>query len=360
VIDDHAHPFSLQGGPLDLAELSLDVEPDPDGRRASLGPGRATQELLTVALARRLGCDPGDVREARAEASGDWPAYVSGLFTDAGITELIMDPAYPPGVTDRLEEYAGLAGCPVHPILRIEPLIDGMMGEGAGPSEILDAMVEAMEDAASRGFVGFKTIVAYRTGLAIDPVVDLIEAERSLRTNATVRRRGKAFRDFALRRALAVAADLGLPFQIHTGFGDSEIRLAEANPLLLEELLRSPEGAAARIVLIHGSFPWLTELAFLALTKPNVWADVSLFNLFAPLTAADHLLRLIDLAPAGKVLMGTDGHHEPELFWFGALVLQQAWEQVRVKLAAGGARASWIDRIERAMFEENARALYGL
>ena len=73
MIDDHAHPFALAGGPLDLAALSLDVgtEPGAADRRQVLGPSRLFQELLTVRLANHLGCRPDEVSEARAQASDD-------------------------------------------------------------------------------------------------------------------------------------------------------------------------------------------------------------------------------------------------------------------------------------------------
>ena len=362
MIDDHAHPFALAGGSLDLAALSLDVgtEPGAVDRRQSLGPSRMFQELLTVRLADHLGCKPDEVSEARAEASADWDSYVLGLFRDVGIKGIVMDPAWPPDAADQLDRYAELAGCPIYPILRFEPIVDRLIDDGAGVAEILEAVGRAMGKAASRGWVGFKTILAYRTGLAVNPDVTQQEAEASLRSDVPVRRRGKACRDLILREALAMAADIGLPFQIHTGMGDSEIRLAESNPLLLEELLRSPQGSAGRIVLIHGSYPWTEELAYLAATRPNVWADLSLCNIFSPLTTADRLLRLLELAPTGRILLATDGFQEPELHWFAAVVLRDAWEQVRSTTAAGGARPSWLDEVRNAIFEGNARALYGL
>ena len=68
MIDDHCHPFSLHSEPLDLGELSLDIEQgDAAGeRRRAEGPWRVAQELLTVRLARYLGCDAGEVAAARA------------------------------------------------------------------------------------------------------------------------------------------------------------------------------------------------------------------------------------------------------------------------------------------------------
>lgn len=362
MIDDHTHPFALDGGPLDIAELSLDIgsEPGAAERRARHSPTRTFHELITVRLAARLGCEPEEVSAARAEASANWNGYVSGLFADAGITGMIMDPAYPPGATEQLDRYAELAGCPIHPILRIDPIVDGLLGQGASPGETVTAVLDAVGAAPSKGFVGYKTILAYRTGLAVDPEATMADAEASVGGDRPVRRQGKALRDLILRQALGMAADLGLPFQIHTGIGDSEIRLSESNPLLLEELLRSAEGQAAAVVLIHGSWPWHEELAYLALTKPNVWADLSLHNLYSPVTTADRLLRLMDLAPASKLLMGTDGYHEPELFWFAANILREGWIDVRQRLSDAGARAGWLARAEALMFEETAMELYGL
>ncbi len=362
MIDDHCHPFSLHPEPLDLSELSLDIDKwdAASQRRSADGPWRLAQELLTVRLARYLGCEAGELASARAEASRDWPRYVTSLFADAGITGLVMDPSWPPGAGERLDEYAALSSCSVHPMLRLDPLVDAAIEEGRTAQEIVDAVLARMEAAASDGYVAFKTILAYRTGLAVDPEATLPEAEASLRSDGPVRRRGKALRDVLLRRALGAAADLGLPFQIHTGIGDSEIRIAEANPLLLEELLRTPEGRAARIVLIHGSYPWHEELAYMAATKPNVWADLSLFNLFSPVTSGERLLRMLDLAPATKVLLATDGYHQPELFWFGAQVLEDSWRYASAAMREHGARDAWLDDVRSMIFEGNARSLYSL
>lgn len=362
MIDDHCHPFSLDREPLDLSSLSLDIghEPGADERRRAIGPSRVAHELLAARLAARLGCEPEDLGAARERAAEDWQAYVSALFADAGITALIMDPAWPPDAAARLEDYETVSGCSVHPILRIDPIVDRAIEDGAGAEEIVGTVLDAMAKAVWRGFVGFKTILAYRTGLDVSPDATIRESRASLREEVPVRRRGKALRDLVFRRALGVAVDLERPFQVHTGIGDSEIRLREANPLLLEEVLRTSEGSAARVVLIHGSYPWHEELAYLASTKPNVFADVSLSNLFAPVMASDRLLRIIDLAPVRKILLGTDGYHQPELFWFGATVLQDAWQRVARSLADAGVREGWIARAGSLIFEENARALYGI
>jgi hypothetical protein len=286
---------------------------------------------------------------------------VQRLLDDAGIGALIWDAGLTPDVAADVEEHAEVAGRPLHPLVRIDPLIDRLIGEGAGAQEIVHAIGARLAEAPGRGEVGAKTVLAYRTGLAVEPAVSVEEADASLRdAGEPVRRRGAACRALVLRHALGVSAELGLPFQLHTGFGDSDLRLGEANPLLLEPLLRTPEGEAAQVVLLHASYPWHEEAAYLAATRPNVFVDFSLVELFTPATAADRLLRMLDLAPADRILLGTDAHGLPETYWFAARVLHDAWAEVRRRLGSLGARGAWLDTVERRLFAVNAINLYGL
>lgn len=363
MIDDHCHPFGLRGGPIDVASITLDVEPgdQADQRRRTAAPYRLFVEAFTGRLARYLGVDRDDVVPARAEASGDWPGYARRLLDDAQIDALVLDLGVEAWDDSGVQPYRQLADRPVHWLARVDPLVDRLIGEGNSAAGIVKTVESFCADAAAAGCAGYKTIAAYRTGLDIAPDVTVADADRGLAhdDDLPVRRRGKACRDLVTRRLLGIAAELGKPVQIHTGLGDSEIRLGESNPLLLEELLRTPEGSAATVVLIHGSYPWLEEQAYLAYTKPNVYAEISLFNLFAPATVADRLLRVVELAPTDRVTVGTDGHGEPETLWFAAHVLYEAWSEVASRLRAAGARPAWVDRAHDAIFDANARSLYG-
>ncbi|MGH9070456.1 MAG: amidohydrolase family protein [Acidimicrobiales bacterium] len=312
-------------------------------------------------LARYLGCEVEEVGQARESASSDWPTYVRGLFRSAGLTGLVLDPGWAlSATTAAADKFSSMIGLPIRPILRLEPIIDRLVDDGTGTAEILAAIESAMRDAPASGYYGFKSIIAYRTGLAVDPEATVEQADQSLRATAglPVQRRGKAMRDLVLRRALAIAAELSLPFQIHTGYGDSDIRLLEANPILLEELLRTPEGGAATILLIHGSYPWHDELAYLTVAKTNVYAELSEFNIFSPTTIADRIERVLAFAPTAKVLCGTDGHGAPETYWFGAILIQEAWARVRAKWLAQGARDTWLQKVEAAILEANTSRLY--
>lgn len=362
MIDDHAHPFPLSTTSLDLADVSLDVAvgASASARRHALSPGRLATEMLRVRLARHLGCAVDELMEARDAAAADWPTYVTRLFTDVGLEGMLLDPGADDFLTENgVAPYASLAGVPTWELVRIEPLIDGLVAAGAQTADILAALDRRMEQAASRGAVGIKTVLAYRTGLAVDPDADLAAADQSLLSELPVRHRGKAMRDLLFRHVLGNCAELGLPLQVHTGFGDSDIRLADANPLLLDDVLRTPEGEAAHVVLIHGGFPWHEQVAYLAAVRANVWVEFSLSNLVSPATTADRLLRLLDLAPAGRLLVGSDGHGTPETHWFALGVLRDAWAVIRDRLGEA-TRDTWLDEVERGVFGENAKQLYKL
>lgn len=362
MIDDHAHPFPLSATALDPAGVTLDVAPGATAeiRRAEVGPWRLAVEMLQVRLARYLGCPVAELPAARAVATADWPAYVAGLFGDVGLTGMLLDPGaedFP--TSDGVAPYAELAGVPMWELVRLEPIVDRLVAAGVRTAEILAAVDQRLDQASARGAVGAKTVLAYRTGLAVDPDADLAAADESLSSALPVARRGKAMRDLLFAHVLGTCAELDLPLQVHTGFGDSDLRLAQANPLLLDDVLRTPAGAAARVVLIHGGFPWHEQVAYLAAVRPGVWVDFSLSNLVSPASTADRLLRLIDLCPTDRLLLGSDGHGTPETHWFALAVARDAWAVVRDRLGPV-VRAAWLDDVERDVLADNARRLYRL
>lgn len=358
MIDHHAHPFDREPTPLDLTRASIDL--------AEMGTGEGSRPpplwraLLANRLARRLGVAPDDVADARADAARDYGSYVRALFADAGITQVLMDASWPAGAERHVGDYAALSGCPVHLLFRIEPLVDALVDEGRGPREIADKVDAALDQAHAGGYRGLKTVLAYRSGLAVDPEASEVAAAASLHADSPVARRGKALRDWILRRVLRFAADTRLPLQVHAGFGDSDLRLAAADPTLLEPVLDTPEGRAAPVVLLHAAYPFVDHAAYLATARPNVAVDVSLVNLFAPIRVADTLARLVGLAPPERILLGTDAYALPELFWFGATVHREAWSEVARRLGEAGVPEAWITATEHRLFEDNARRLYGL
>lgn len=358
MIDDHVHPFALEQVTFEPADQCLDVEVAGTDRRAD-GPYRLNVELLTTRLASLLGCHADEVPAAREEASTDWAEWNRRLLDDADVEGLVMDHGWSHG--EPVAPYAELAGRPVWELQRLEPVIDAALESGADAEQVLDVLDAAMAEAGRRGAAGFKSAIAYRTGLAVQPTGATEQAQRALR-NADLpgSQRTKPVRDLAMRRALANCADLGLPLQVHTGFGSSDVRPPVCDPLLLDPLLRTPEGQAARVVLIHGGWPWHDEVGYLASVHRNVWAELSLVQLFAPAATADRLLRLVEVAPTNRVLLGSDGHETVESIWFGGVLLRNAWHRARASLASAGAGEGWLDGVAARIFGDNARWVYRL
>jgi hypothetical protein len=171
--------------------------------------------------------------------------------------------------------------------------------------------------------VEFKSIAAYRSGLRINPLVSAQESEdalhENLRLGSPVRVSQKALVDFIFIRALEVATQRGIPMQIHTGFGDKDLQLELANPLHLRAVLEHSTFAQSRVVLLHGSYPFMREASYLAGVYPQVHLD---FGLVVPKLSVRGMRcavsDLLDLAPVNKIMFSTEGYAIPETFYLGA------------------------------------------
>lgn len=359
MIDHHAHAFDREPGPFAPTRLGIHPrDPERSPPVAPVHPDSVWRALFVSRVARRFGVPVDEVSAARRERVADYPRHVRELFADAGIDELVLDAGWPAGSERHADDLARLSGCRVHLLWRVEPLVDQLLEQGAGVGGIVAEVDERIASARARGYCGFKSSIAYRTGLAIAPDVTVAQAEAGLRRGGTAA--SKPLRDLIFQRLLAGAAETGLPVQIHTGFGDSDLRLRRADPTLLEDVLDTPEGRTAQVAVLHSGFPYQDEASFLAAARSNVHVDLSLVNIFAPANLADGVLRVIGVAPVDRVLFGTDAYLLPEVFWFAAVMLREAWQAVRDGLVAQGMDRAWTDEAEHAMFEGNARRLYGL
>jgi len=174
-------------------------------------------------------------------------------------------------------------------------------------------------------------------------------------------REAKTLRDHWLWRALELSIDLGLPFQIHTGMGDQDLDINTARPGLLAAVFRDTRLRHARIVLLHGAYPFHEEASYLVDVFPNVYLDLSEHNLFLGPRVADVLRRVVALAPFSKLLFGTDAYGSPDLQWIAARTTIDSLAVVLDELVSAGSLG-----IEDAMsaaeriLAGNSRELYSL
>ena len=172
------------------------------------------------------------------------------------------------------------------------PMGDALADEEAvslGWYTFITAFEEAIANfVADPDVAGFKSVVCYRTGLDVEMGKDIEISERGLRS---FRRHflhdcvARKFRVEAkgMNDALVVStckliaagyrqSNTAKPFQFHTGLGDNDISLLDANPACLQPLIKN--FPTVPIVLLHCSYPYTREAGYLASVYRNVYLDI--------------------------------------------------------------------------------------
>jgi hypothetical protein len=299
-------------------------------------------------LAALLDCPPTEEAILATRQSLPAPAYLARLFAGAGLGVLLLDDGFPPPAEAlTVAEVGAATALPVGRVLRVETLVQDLTAETRDFGEVVDRFDAVAGDVQASGVVALKTIAAYRSGLRLAPVGREDAARewhayrRAVLRQGRVRLTGKPLVDFFALRALAHANRQGVPVQVHTGYGDPDLDLREATPLHLRPVLEEPAYRGARVVLLHGAYPYTREAAFLAAVYPQVYLDLS--TALPPLGAAE--LRwmagvALAVAPASKLLLSSDGARIPEHHVLGA-------RRARWALAgalAGAVEAGEVDR----------------
>lgn len=380
VVDAHAHPYRIDDvlarDPasfdtrcmyLGTALLSSnhaehDLAAFVDGLTDSTTFGLALRRWLAA----YLGCAPTkDAVVAARDAAlrADPVAYAKGLLDDEHVVAVFADEGYPQPTIPRDEFQAALGGTPVHRVGRIEPWILQAREEGTldGTVQRFDAILD--EAAADQHLVGYKSIIAYRTGLDVgDPTPQEATAafDRWKADGwAETREHAKPVRDLLLRRALAKCKEHDRVFHLHVGGGDPDVNLAYAKPENVFALL--VEHQHVPIIMIHAGYPWIVEASYVANVLPNVYLDLSQLVPWGWSQIDWALETLIGSVPASKVFHGSDESSEPEMFWVSARLVRGALERV---LGAYVDR-DWLtvdeaERIGRGVLGGNVRALHGV
>lgn len=191
--------------------------------------------------------------------------------------------------------------------------------------------------------------------------------ERYLHSTKVPEDEYRDLQDYLFRYLLREVTRLGLPVQVHTGFGvGNAFSFTGAHPLQLENIFNDPHYRGTTFVLLHGSYP-LTREAMVLAGKPNIYIEPSAMTL---------LLYPSDLARVLKDWLGF--YPEKILFGTGALVLSDlvgaeetywlATETGREALARalsemiqeGRCDETEALHLARLMLHDNAAKLYGL
>jgi len=391
VVDDHCHGFRI-------ADL---LERDPGGwedRLSMMGmcaassgasdPAAATRiaglrddTVFVLACRRwlagflRVPAESEALATARDEAlRTEGSGYVARLLADERVVAVIADEGYPQPQVTRGEFEAALggrgapegrtSGAAVYRVARIEPWIAELQAGELSFSDFEAAFEGRLDEAAADPLlVGYKSIIAYRTGLDVGAptAAEAAVAYDSWRARGWAEDRGpgKTVRDYLLRATLRAAGRHERVLHLHVGGGDPDIVLAHARPHDVFRLLH--DHVDQPIVLVHGGYPWMEEAAYIASILPSVYVDLSEFLPWASLGVDRGLETLLGIVPAGKLLYGSDEASEPEVLWVAARLARAALERVLgVAVERDYLAVAQAERIGRGVLGANAARLHGM
>ncbi|MCL6649354.1 MAG: amidohydrolase [Chloroflexi bacterium] len=252
---------------------------------------------------------------------------------------------------------------PVRRVLRVEALAEQLIARLPSWEAFCEQFL-AILAAPGEDVIAFKTIVAYRSGLRVGPVATAAAAEAFQRLRAHAARgtpprlADKPLNDWIVLATVAAAAAQNRPLQVHTGYGDPDLDLREADPLHLAPLIATHP--ATTFVLLHAGYPYVRQAGYLAWVYPNVAVDLGLpIALLSLEGMRATVAALLELAPLEKVLVSTDGYLAPERFWCAA-VWARRLVAAALERAASAGELSWpeAEQFGAALLAENARRLY--
>lgn len=307
----------------------------------------------------------------------DYTHYCRILFQNARYEALYVDTGYQPEGAASLQLFAELSGARILSVLRLERLAEEEWRPGLSFSQWWEAVEQRIRDARKCGFIGAKSIAAYRCGLAVHPV-SMEEAacgyrewttastERVLRaredgsveSHKLPRLTDKRLINYLLWNAGSLLAQQALPLQFHVGYGDPDINLLKANPLLLRDFIESFTPRGLSIILLH-TYPYHREAGYLASVYNGVFFDVSLILPLGLSGARRVLCEALELAPYSRFLFASDAHTRPELFALAAEVFRDALhfhlnDPLVVRYSTASTREKWA----RMVLHDNALDLY--
>jgi uncharacterized protein len=268
-----------------------------------------------------------------------------------------------PGLLD-LPGMREAAGARADEVVRLESVAEQAVLDGDRSAAGFAARFAAALARRAATAVGLKSIVGYRFGLDFDPVppaaAEVTAAAggwlRQIEATGQVRVQDPVL----LRHLLWTGLGLGLPLQLHTGFGDPDADLRRCDPLLLRGFLQQTEAAGVPVMLLH-CYPYHRGAGYLAQAFPHVYLDVGLAINYAGARAAAVVAESLELAPFGKVLFSSDAWGPPELHYLGALLWRRATARV---LGAWVADGDWSPadalRVAEMVGAGNARRVYRL
>ncbi|SOE07707.1 amidohydrolase family protein [Streptomyces sp. Ag109_G2-15] len=359
LVDHHCHgAVTADLAPEQFESLITEGEAWPGVSAFDSPVGVAVRRHCAPLLDLPRHASPGDYL-ARRTALG-WREVNRRFLTAAGAEVFCVDTGYAPHPVTSPAELAEAAGAAAFEVVRLEQVAEAVAARGVEAGEYAARFRAAAEEAVRQpGVVAVKSVAAYRTGFALAPErptdAEVTEAARHWLAHG-----GRLTDPVLVRHLLWTAVDLGLPLQLHTGFGDADVRLHRADPALLTDWLHLTAGTIP-VLLLH-CWPYQRQAAYLATVFEHVYLDVGLaLHYTGPARSRAVLEEALEITPFRKLLYSSDAYGVAEFHHLGALsfrqglagMLQSRVDADELSLPDALRIAAWTGR-------DNAHRLYGL
>lgn len=364
LIDHHVHGVVDQ--PLDRSAFELLINeggaPAPRGLSHFDSPvGLAVLTHCAPLLDVEPGCDPDTYLDARAALGTD--EVNRRLVRAAGLQAMLVDTGHRPGAVLEPDAMSAIAAVPALPVGRIERVAEEVAQQVDGPAAWLAEVGGALTDAAARS-VGFKTIVAYRGGYALDPSPtprrELEAAAQEWFAAGASRLESPALLRHVLHAAVDAAAAESIPIQAHAGFGDTDLTLHLADPSVFTPWVRELGARGVELIFLH-CYPYHRNAGYLAAVFPHVSFDVGCMFHYTGASSATVLAEAMELAPWTKQLYSSDAFGLPEFVYLGAQLFRRAMDRVLgAWTAAGDCTEQTAAAVREAVYSGNAERIYRL
>lgn len=352
LIDNHAHAVAPLTSPDAFPDFFSEAPNGCEHARHTLYY-RAGLQLLRD---RFDGETEAELLEQRYDV--DLQSYTHELLSDAGVGTILADT----GIPDvPIEEFRTYTDAGIHPILRIETIIEELLPEHDEFDVLETAFEERIEAALGGEHVGLKSVIAYRSGLDVSPADRSAAAAafESVSANWDGRIEHPDLLEYLVHRACDLAGEYDAPVQFHTGFGDPDAHPNEVDPGLMYDLMHAHE--STDFVLLHASYPYVQKASYVVSVVENAYLDVGLAIPFVYNDAEQVLREAMELAPTTKLLYSSDAYCVPEWYYLGAVRGREALSTVLEELLdAGRVSESYAEQIAHNVLRENAVTLYDL
>jgi uncharacterized protein len=285
------------------------------------------------------------------------------LLGSSGVSHYLVDTGFATGDLLDLPGMAASSSGQAREIVRLESVAEEV-AVGASADGFAKAFLDRLHGRLEAGAVGTKSVVAYRHGFEFDPARPepgaVARAASAWLAAIDSGQRARLTDPTLLRFGLWSGIDAHVPLQIHVGFGDSDLHLARANPLLLTEFIRQSESSGTPILLLH-CYPYHREAGYLAHIYPNVSFDVGVAVNYLGTQSAQLVAESLEVGPFGKQLFSSDAWGPAELHYLGALLWRRAFSAVVGRwIRSDDWSLTGALRVASLIARENADRLYAL